>query len=301
MSHIVYIRLPHYVAAYMRNLDPQTPLPAGRPFVIEKGDPLFVDICFRAEPNLRGTVNIDCFSERQWDAMTKGKYLVAADSMRFDMQRDRRMPLTLGEIYTLSGREDRVKRDPDTMELLPDSEYIDEYVPFVLPNVVIRNGFEQKVYPDWYIPNVSYLRSELISRYKMGLLRFVAEDQKLARSNHVPRSRMESIDRFTLRYDIRPGDREREQIKKMLQRSEMTSSLAIDASDIDHSDWSIEDRSEKSERKNAPCRILCLDNGVIYNSIGHFAKTHGVPRSTAETAVKRHTRCHGLRIEKVDD
>lgn len=285
----------------MRNIDPQTSLPVGQPFVIERGDPLFVDLCFRAEPNLRGAVNIDCFSERQWDAMTKGKYLVAADTLRFDLQRDRRNPLTLGEIFTLAGREDRVKRDPDTMELLPDSEYIDEYVPFALPSVVIRNGFEQKVYSDWYIPNVSYFRSELISRYKMGLLRFVAEDQKQARACHAPRSRMESIDRFTLRYDIRPGDREREQIKKMLQRSELSSSLAIDASNIDHLDWSVENRREKEHRKNAPCRILCLDNGRIFDSIGQFAAAYGIPRTTAYSAVGRRTRCHRYRIERLDD
>lgn len=285
----------------MRNLDPQTPIPVGRPFVIEKGDPLFVDLCFRIEPNVRGAVSIDCFSERQWDAMTKGKYLTVAESFRFDLQRDRRAPLTISEVYLLSGREDRVKRDPDTMELMPDSEYIDEFVPFALPSIVIRNGFEQKVYSDWYIPNTSSIRNELIERYKMGLLRFVAEDQKQARAYHLPRSRMESIDRFTLRYDIRPGDREREQIKKMLQRSELSSRLAIDASDIDHQSWSIEDSKEKPEKKNAPCRILCLDTGKIYNSIGHFASTHGIPRSTAETAVRRHTRCHGFRIERLDD
>lgn len=305
---IIYVRLPHYVASYLRNVDRDNPITKGKPIVIETGDPLYNEIVYSAEPNTRCDINIDCFSQKQWEAMAKGKYLYFREGeFRLDLPRNATDPLTLGEIFTLSGSDDRVKRDLITMELLPDSEYVDEYVPFLLPRFIVRGGREVKVYSDWYLPRASRFRNELISRFDMGLMRYIANDRRAARALDIidrervlsPRhqiiSKMESIDHFMLEYDIRAGDREREQIKKRLQRSNKSTLYAFDA-DIKHARLNVPSR--RGERTAIP--IFCYDNGETYSSISAFARAIGATPMSAIMALHRGTRCHGVRFERAD-
>lgn len=299
---LTYLRLPHYISSYVRNIDAERPLPPQQPLVIERSDPLYQQIAFLIEPNVRNVVNIDCFTQKQWEAMQKGKYLsMPADgSFQMDLSRSYRTPLSVSEVFLLSCHEERLKRDPETLEMAPDSEYMDSYLPIQLPSVIIRDGREVKVYSDWYLPNITAIRNELIDRYKMALARFIAIDRQRANAINIPRSKMEAIDRFMLRYDIRPGEREREQIKKMMQRSELAAKLSFD-SDIDHGRWSSEEAQLSPDKScTAPQRVLCLDTGKVYKSIAAFARDIGVDSSLARKAIQRGYRCHGLRIEKLD-
>lgn len=298
----VYIRLPHYVSSYLRNIDAENPMPEGQPFVIERSDPLYQQVAFLAEPNVRNAINIDCFTQKQWESMQKGKFLsLPSDgSFQMDISRAYRTPLSVSEVFLLSCHEERLKRDPDTMELAPDTEYMDSYFPVQLPSVIIRDGREVKVYSDWYIPNTSAIRNELIERYKMALARFIALDRQRANSLNISRSKMEAIDRFMVRYDIRPGDREREQIKKMVQRSEMAARMSFDA-DIDHGRWTNEEAVHNERHAASPKRVLCHDTGKVYQSIAAFARDVGIDSSSARKALQLGYRCHGLRIERLDD
>lgn len=299
---LIYLRLPHYIASYLRNIDPDRSMSRWQPFVFDRTDPIFPKLCFLIEPNARMAVNIDCFSQKQWEAMLKGKYLrMPSDgSFIFDMQRRYSTPLTTSEVYLLSGNEERVHRDTDTMALATDDEYLDEYVPIQLPSSIIRNQREVKVYSDWYIPNISTIRTELTDRYKMAFSKFMAEDRRQTHQLDVNRSKMDSIDRFMLRYDIRPSERERERHKKMMQRSENAARLSFN-SDEDHGRWSHERTADTAPRCNAPVRILCLDTAEVFPSIGAFARHVGADITNVRHALKLGMRVKGFRIERLDE
>lgn len=299
---VIYLRLPHYIASYLRNIDPDRSMSRWQPFVFDRTDPIYPKLCFLIEPNARMAVNIDCFSQKQWEAMLKGKYLRTPSdgSFLFDLQRRYSTPLTTSEVYLLSGNEERVHRDTDTMELAPDEEYLDEYVPIQLPPSIIRNRREVKVYSDWYIPNISTIRSELTDRYKMAFSKFMAEDRRQTHDLDINRSKMDSIDRFMLRYDIRPSERERERHKKMMQRSENAARLSFN-SDEDHGRWSTERTAHTSESGSAPVRILCLDTGEVFPSMGAFARHIGVAVINVRMALKRGCRVKKMRIERLDE
>ena len=301
---VVYLRLPHYVVSYLKNVDAEAPLPDGRPLIIERSDPLYPQVSFLCEPNARNAVHLDCFSQKQWESMQKGKYLVMPPdgTFRMDLQRAYRTPLTLSEVFLLSGHEERVKRDPDTLELEPDTEYIDAYLPVMLPPHIIRDGREQKVYPDWVIPNITVIRNEFIDRFKMALARFLALDRERAHTLRFTRSKMDAIDRFMLRYDIRPSNRVREQMKKMMQRSEMAMRMSFD-SDVDHGRWTGETLPDPAPLNpgRQPCPVLCRTTGRVYPSIGAFARENGIPANKARSALCRGFRCCGLEIERLND
>lgn len=298
---VVYIRLPHYVASYLRNADLQNPIPAGQPIVVEASDPLYTEFAFRSIPNMRNHVGIDCFSQKQWEAMTRGKYLTYRGGFSMDMVRDKNLPLMLGEIFTLAGAEARVRRDPETMELLPDSEYIDEYVPFLLPRVVVREGREMKVYSDFFIPDVKRIKNELINRYRYGAIDYISKELAEAISQGVSLSVMEALDRFYIRFDIRTGDREREQGKKMLQRMEASLQYSLRRElDRKHNSQQLPDLRIR-QFTTRPQRIYCVDTQQYYDSIHAFARAIGADPSNVAKALRRGYRCNGFSFRLADD
>lgn len=272
----------------------------GEPITVDVGDPLYYELANFSMPNNRAAINVDCFSELQWIAMQQGKYLCQKDMLHFDMHRDRRKPLTLSEIYTLSGEEKRVKRDPDTMELMPDNEYIDEYVPFTLPRMVIREGREQKVYSNWFLPNARPFRNELENRFKMALSRFIAIDRSSVNALEEQRSKMEAIDRFLLKYDIRTSDRVREQMKKLMQRSVVAAQYSYD-SDEDHANWSASNPDTPRRKRGVPPKpVICLETGERYVSIGAAARAVNASQVLMSKCIRDNHRCHGLHFAFIE-
>lgn len=300
---VVYIRLPHYVASFLRNQDEQHPHPHGVPFVLDNGDPLYAKLRDRAIPNNRCDLSGYCFSELQWNAMRHGKYLSFREGLLMDIQRDSSKPLTISEVYLLSGNDARVRRDPQTMELMPDSDYPEEYVPFQLPRVVVRNGREQKVYSNWYLPSINDFRSELTTRFNIALVRFVAKEYNIIYAQMVEsslsgtnsmrsRAKVEAIDRFMLRYEIRPDERSRELMKKMLRRSTLAGRYSLDT-DYNHAAWSTEQTlSREVVRSSRP--VICTNTGERFNSISEAARHIGVSYADLRVAISRGYRCHGF-------
>lgn len=300
----IYVRLPYYIASYLRNLDPIHPLAPGQPYIIEQSDELYYYLCEHIIPNAANSVNKDCFSEKQWEAMRKGKYLIFREGMFMDLQRRYTDPLTVSEIYLLSGNEDKVKRDMQTMELEPDIEYNDEYVPLLLPRSIIRDGREQKVYSDWVLPSISHLRSVLSNRFERSLINYIADFMANNNSSNVRCSKQEAMDRFMLKYDIRPGQLSRERLKKEEQRfnSRLKKTYAQDAN-ADYEKLASEQRiHDSTQPKNQPKRVLCYTDGKIYPSISEFARCIGVSVSTAASASRRRARrCKGHYFELIDE
>lgn len=302
----IYVRVPHYVASYMRNRDEGNIISPETPIRIETGDRLMYEIIAHAEPNLRNVVNVNCFSERQWVAMLQGKTLVYTDDMlTLDRHRDVRQPLTLAEIYTSCGRMSYIKyidADDGTKQLAPDEEYVETYLAFQLPSRIVRNGREVKIQSDWFIPNPSSFIGELIERYKDEMYRFLSVDQRIVHINGDVRSKMESMDRFMLRYDIRTGVREREQMKKMIQRDRRTARYALD-SDDEHGRWCTDNADLRlNDGRGANRRpIFCIETGQTFPSMMDFAKTYGIKhRSQVSNALRNGYKCHGMTIVFAD-
>lgn len=300
----IYVRLPYYIASYLRNIDPAHPLPPGQPYIIEQCDELYMYLCEHIVPNAANTVNKDCFTEKQWESMRKGKYLIFREGVFMDLPRRYTDPLMVSEVYLLSGQENKVKRDMQTMELEPDSEYNDEYFPFLLPRSIIRDGREQKVYSDWFLPTISHLRSVLFARFERSFINYIADFMANNNSSNIRCTKQEAMDRFMLKYDIRPGQLSRDRLKKEEQRfsSRLKMSYAQDAN-ADYEKLSTDRRIHQIDPpKNKPKRVLCYTDGKIYPSISAFARAVGIKVGTAVIAANRRVwRCKGHRFELLDE
>lgn len=294
----IYVRVPHYIASYLRTRIESSPLAPDEPIRMDFSDPWYIEFLMHADANLRNDVNLDCFSERQWITMRRGEAIVFKNAMIPDIARKKKdQRLHLYEIYQLAGRPDLVRRD-ENGTFLPDTEYPDEYVAFQMPKVIVRRGREVRVLGDWYLRSSHEFIDALRLQFKMVYVKFMAQDQYYSNAlaaigaraelTMAPgeiqriksRARMESIDRFMLRYDIRPGDRERETLKKMLMRAVKADALALD-SDSNHSSWILAHcRNPLSETEPTQCRrVMLLETGEVYPSINACLRAVGCDTS----------------------
>lgn len=299
---VIYIRLPHYLSSFLRNLDEDNPIPEGEPIKLEEGDPLYYEATMRMTPNQSGRVVLDCFSESQWSSMRRGHYIDYSGGLHLDVNRDNDKPLMVSEVYLFSGHEEKVRRDCDTMELMPDFKYYDTWQPFYVPRVVVRNGREHRVRSDWFMPVTSGFRDEVEKRFHCALMRFIAGDVYGFLAKDMSRSKMEALDAFMLRYDIRDDKKTREAIKQQMKRSRLALAYNIDAS-TSHVKWINEHApaTEQPRCHNAPRRVLCHDTGIIYPSQSAFARAIGAHPQHVIRAAGLGQRVKGHSFELLDD
>lgn len=320
----IYVRLPHYIASYLRNRIESETIEVGTPIRIEVGDPWFMDFVMHANVNHRNEVNIKCFSEVQWTTMRKGRALVFDRGLvPVVSPKMRNQRLQMHEIYALCGRQDLILRDTDG-NLLSDDEYPHEYVPFQMPRIITRDGKELHTRSDWYMSDPAYFIDSITQQFKMIYARFVANDKYRVNAiqaiNESPtplpkgeivrrkqRARMESIDRFMLRYDIRYGEKERASLKKVLTRDIKRDAYALDA-DANHADW-VTDRMPAEEALSRSCStsrsVMVLETGVTYPSIGAVIRSMGFEvtcsrRSHLTHAIKTGGKFHGIHVIYAD-
>lgn len=314
----IYVRVPHYVASYLRTRIEAAPLQHGEPIRMDFGDPWYIEFLQHASANLRNDVNIDCFSEKQWIAMRRGDALTFNGGLIPDIGKKKKdQRLTLHEIYLLSGRQDLVRYDDDGTPL-PDTEYPDEYVAFQMPKTIVRRGREVRIQGDWYLRSSYEFVEALRMQFKMIYVKFIAQDQYYANAlaalgtraelTTAPgeiqrikaRARMESIDRFMLRYDIRPGDRERDVMKKILTRAVKGDAFALDA-DANHSSWILANGQSplQEQEPTQNRRVMLLETGEVYPSINACLRAVGCEttvsnRNNLTRAIRSHGKFHGM-------
>lgn len=316
----IYVRLPHYIASYLRNRNENTSVEVGTPIRIDYGDPWYVAFQQYAATNIRNEVNMSCLTELQWMSMRKGRAIAFDRGMVPDIpQKKKDQPLTISEVYALCGKPELIRYD-DAGRMAPDSEYPEEYVAFQMPRLITRNGRELRTHADWYMADPSSFIREIRRHFKMVFARFVANDKYRAMAFEAlmesptplskseinrkrQRSRMESIDRFMLRYDIRYGEKERFALKKILTRDIKSDAFALD-SDANHAKWIADNTEETVELPTDSCtarEVMVLETGKTYPSLGALIRALGFTvdaskRSHLTHAIKSGTRFHGVHV-----
>lgn len=316
MSNI-YVRIRHYIANYLRNLDDLHPLPKDKPIQIEHGDVLTDIIRRHIYINRTGHVDVDCLSENQMMALRQGKVLFCGrNDFQMDIQRDRRRPLTMAEILTLCGKADQVRYD-STGAVLPDTAYNDEYVAFRLPQTMVIDGREQRITGDYMLLSTTEFVAELRRRFGCALSAFVSHQLRTTRNVEIDqfvfddtpvkqrlrhhRAKMEALDRFMLRYQLRDDDLTRESLKKLMNRDIM-SSVSHYNNDIDLARWDSDNPPcvIERDRTNLKRPVICLETGIVFNSIAEAAAHHQISYMTLWTALSRKSTCFNLHFEYYD-
>lgn len=207
----MYLRVPHYVAAYYRNRDEFKPVEIGKPVSLEN-EPILWDMLMSCIiPNPReNLVKEGCFCERMWRKMMRGQYLPSAHKGNMRVSRDQTEHLTDSEVRELSGMKTSIRSDSS------------EYLCIKLPPYIYRNGRQIAVDGQWQMVGranqifVGYLRDVFWD----NCLKYVDTFIEVGKSNDIEHRQAEGLERFLLRYDVRTGEdgKERRTLKRTYYR-----------------------------------------------------------------------------------
>lgn len=194
----IYLRLPHYVAAYFRNRDEANPIKLGGQITFGRSEPFFYLLKKGVFCNSHELVSRKgCFCERQWRRMMRGD-----------------------AIYTIDG-EDAPRHGvlkPSHMDTLNDSEVAlltgvtcrtgddaHEYLRITLPSEVYMKEKMVRPTAQWQLTNAatSQLINELTAEFWRAFFSYIDRDNTYCSLHGIDRSITERIERFMLKFDIR--------------------------------------------------------------------------------------------------
>lgn len=308
-----YLRIPHYIASWLRNCDHDNPIPIGAPIIIDRNSYLSLLFAELARPNLDNTVQPACLSQKQWDSMCKGNMLVSRnDDMRMSVQRDPKASLQMHEVLLSLDQEAAILRDYRSGRPEPDSAYFYVYQPFQMPDIVIQNNRERRVQSDWYMPYPKPFCDELHKLYKLAINKFITDDQEYCNLHRIKRPITQTIKKFLQWYDIRDGDKEMMQTRQMLRRMNERHLLSLGPSavnaDLDteclHEYHTPTDRPaiiQPDVPANSPQRIFCPELNRTFRSIRDAARILQIPEATIRNAVHMQSATHGLHFYRDSD
>ena len=210
----MYLRVPHYVASYLRNKDRSKPLEVGSVIALNSSERLWVDFSEGLYPNLNQTISrAYCFCQKQWNTMMDGYSLTDKKTgKRKKVLTERFDQLTLDdkEVQTLTGL--RVPRGDDS----------GEYICIAVPRDAIRYG---KVVPTnafWQLQEsaANAVRTHLVNEFWRTLYAYVDKARDKAEVNGRPFVFIEVLESFMERYDITcsPDMHERAALKRNYNR-----------------------------------------------------------------------------------
>lgn len=210
----VYIRVPKYVASYLRNKSEVCPIGVGEPISIDPTSYLYMDFIHGLAVNTGNTISANhCFCEKQWQRMMRG-YSIERKNLRRNIRllSDRMDQLTLtdDEVALLSG----VKR--------PKGEVGGEYICLRIPPEVRRGDRMVSTNGHWQLSHnaASTVRSLMAEEFWRCFLSFMKRGKQYCIENRTTFVTMDYIERFMARYDIYngPDNRMRNNLKRNLHR-----------------------------------------------------------------------------------
>ena len=223
----IYFRVPHYVASYIRNRDPNNRVALGD--VLYKGnienvmhiikEGLFFNSDERVMKN-------GCFCERQWNKMLHGYNIYGPSRMKILQPKLDSNVLTDAEIRMLAGI--------DYGKGGSDGEYLRMPIP---EEVLMPDGKVHRTNKNYQLYNsaAEELRSHLTKDFKRALFDFMEREKDMAQVEGINRTVIDSLERFMACYDIRNGanNQERSALKRSYYRWRADKSINPDDY-IDH-------------------------------------------------------------------
>ena len=210
----VYIRLPKYVASYIRNKMESSPIAVGEPISIDPTSYLYMDFIHGLTVNTGNTVSSNhCFCEKQWQRMMKGLSIERKNLRR--------------NVCLLSERIDQLTLTDDEVTLLsgvnrPKGEASGEYLCLRIPPEVRRSGKLIQTNGHWQLSHnaTSTIRSLMTEEFWRCFLSFMDRAKLYCIANHTTFVTIDYIERFMARYDIYngPDNRMRNNLKRNLNR-----------------------------------------------------------------------------------
>lgn len=209
----LYLRVPHYVASYLRNKNRYDELQVGSPIPINKSERIWVEYCEGLCPNLHNQVNrAYCFTQRQWNTMMDGYRLTDDGHVRKTEKLEREDQLTLNdsEVFRLSGLP------------VPRGDDSGEYICIAVPREAMRYGRLVPTNASWFLRDVcaNAVRTMLVCEFWRTLYSYV--DKAIDKSHASNRKfvLIHVLNSFMERYNIRCSSdmRELEALKRNYNR-----------------------------------------------------------------------------------
>lgn len=219
----MYIRVPHYVAAFFRNRNEFKPIEVGKPVSVDN-IPVLWDMLMSGivrNPNER-LVKEGCFCERMWRKMLRGQYLFMHEGK---IDRDPHVHLTDAEVRELCGWEATDRSDNS------------EYLCIKLPPYVYQYGRQIATDGQWQLASFTCkaFKGYVRDYFWDCALRYVDAFVKAGDKLGVKHSQAEGFERFLARYDVRTGGSEKDM--KTLKRGYFRRVKTQDAKQYDFVDF----------------------------------------------------------------
>lgn len=213
-----YIRVPHYVASYFRNIDRENPIPVGGVVKIESGTPLWDVMSGALCCNSNNVVHKNyCFTSKQWQKMMKGNRLV-------------------GKVV-LKNREDELTLNDDEIKVLaglpiPRNDNTGEYLCVAMPREVYHNGRIVATSTQWFLSprGAGEVRKKMVEEFWRALLAYQDRRHDVCANKRQKFVAIECLESFLARYDIRNSldNKERDALKRNMNRKRKSFKFSTD-------------------------------------------------------------------------
>lgn len=204
----IYLRLPQYVAAFYRGRDEDHPLQERDPVVFCEFSREHTVLAsgLRIMP-VDAQVRAHCYAQHAWNNMMRGRS--PAGGMRI-FNRDAAVWLDASEICTLEGG---VRKDwQETFD----------YLCIGIPREVCIGNTVHRTNASYSLSlhDASALAYLLCNEFYMAVLDWLIQDRRFCNQKGIQRSRIESIERFLMRYNIpvSQNNKERETLRRQINR-----------------------------------------------------------------------------------
>lgn len=176
-----YIRVPVYLAEYLRNRDAAQPVPRGECVSFPENSSVYLLLGMTIRDNPSGRYRgIDSLSEKQFQYICSQ---MPAGALPSGM-----------DVARITGYGKNIRQEG-------------EYVAVTLPREVLADGVRRRPSATWAVSpaSVPTLTKELLRMFWSDFFEYIDRDQKFAQAQRVSRTVIEGIERFMERYDISNG------------------------------------------------------------------------------------------------
>lgn len=208
----VFLRLPHYVASYLRNKDREHPLEVGSVVALNPSERVWAELAEGLYPNANMAISpAYCFNQRQWKLMMGGFSLLhPGKKQKVLTDRYDQLTLTDSEIRKLTGLP------------VPRGDDSGEYICINIPREAPRFGKLVPTNTFWQLRNSSAktVRTLLVDEFWRTLYAYVDKAIDKYEAEGKDFVTINILEAFMERYDIRcsADGREREALKRNYNR-----------------------------------------------------------------------------------